>query len=216
MKGLVMKSTGSWYDVLTDGGEVLPCRLRGQFRIHGIKSTNPVVVGDHVTVEREADGAATIVGIETRRNYIERKSTNLSKISHVIAANIDVCFLMVTLKEPRTSLGFIDRFLVSAEGFRIPVCLLFNKMDLYDDKELERYRKNHTGDFRLQRYKGLGEMDPDQLWETTLDPDRRVLKRVEIEDARLASEMTEMLMGSEVPPRRQFIYEHADEAEIDA
>ena len=136
MKGLVMKSTGSWYDVLTDEGEVLPCRLRGQFRIHGIKSTNPVVVGDHVTVEREADGTATIVGIETRRNYIERKSTNLSKISHVIAANIDVCFLMVTLKEPRTSLGFIDRFLVSAEGFRIPVCLLFNKMDLYDDKEL--------------------------------------------------------------------------------
>lgn len=87
---------------------------------------------------------------------------------------------------------------------------------LYDDKELERYRKNHTGDFRLQRYKGLGEMDPEQLWETTLDPERRVLKRVEIEDARLASEVTEMLMGSEVPPRRQFIYEHADEAEIDA
>lgn len=87
---------------------------------------------------------------------------------------------------------------------------------LYDDKELERYRKNHTGDFRLQRYKGLGEMDPEQLWETTLDPERRVLKRVEIEDARLASEVTEMLMGSEVPPRKQFIYEHADEAEIDA
>ncbi|MDO4268215.1 MAG: DNA gyrase subunit B [Eubacteriales bacterium] len=87
---------------------------------------------------------------------------------------------------------------------------------LYDDKELERYRKSHTGDFRLQRYKGLGEMDPEQLWETTLDPDRRVLKRVEIEDARLASEVTEMLMGSDVPPRRQFIYDHADEAEIDA
>ena len=87
---------------------------------------------------------------------------------------------------------------------------------LYDDKELERYRKTHTGDFRLQRYKGLGEMDPDQLWETTLDPDRRVLKRVEIEDARLASEVTEMLMGSDVPPRRQFIYDHAEEAEIDA
>ena len=87
---------------------------------------------------------------------------------------------------------------------------------LYDDKELERYRKNHTGDFRLQRYKGLGEMDPEQLWETTLDPERRVLKRVEIEDARLASEVTEMLMGSEVPPRKQFIYDHANEAEIDA
>lgn len=87
---------------------------------------------------------------------------------------------------------------------------------LYDEKELERYRRTHTGDFTLQRYKGLGEMDAEQLWETTLDPENRVLKRVEIEDARLASEMTEMLMGSEVPPRRQFIYEHADEAEIDA
>ena len=89
-------------------------------------------------------------------------------------------------------------------------------MYLYDDKELERYRKTHTGDFRLQRYKGLGEMDPEQLWETTLDPERRVLKRVEIEDARMASEVTEMLMGSEVPPRKQFIYDHANEAEIDA
>ena len=87
---------------------------------------------------------------------------------------------------------------------------------LYDEKDLERYRRNPTGDFTLQRYKGLGEMDAEQLWETTLDPERRVLKRVEIEDARMASEVTEMLMGSEVGPRRQFIYEHADEAEIDA
>mgnify|MGYP003375042745 FL=1 len=87
---------------------------------------------------------------------------------------------------------------------------------LYDDKELERYRKTHTGEFRLQRYKGLGEMDPEQLWETTLDPEHRVLKRVEIEDARMASEVTEMLMGSDVPPRRKFIYDHAEEAEIDA
>ncbi len=87
---------------------------------------------------------------------------------------------------------------------------------LYDDKELERYKKSHTGEFRLQRYKGLGEMDAEQLWETTLDPERRVLKQVEIEDARMASEVTEMLMGSDVPPRRQFIHDHADEAEIDA
>ena len=115
---------------------ILLCRLRGQFRIHGIKITNPVVVGDHVTVERELDGTGTIVDIETRRNYIERKSTNLSKISHVLASNIDICFLLVTLREPRTSLGFIDRFLVSAEGFRIPVCLVFNKMDIYNEQEL--------------------------------------------------------------------------------
>lgn len=136
MSFLVIKSTGSWYDVRQDDGQVIPCRLRGQFRIKGIKSTNPVVVGDHVTIEMEQDGTGTIVGIEPRRNYIERKSTNLSKISHVIASNIDVCFLLVTLKEPRTSLGFIDRFLVSAEGFRIPVCLVFNKMDIYDKAEL--------------------------------------------------------------------------------
>jgi ribosome biogenesis GTPase len=147
MKGLVIKSTGSWYDVLIEDQDsqsttaassrnILSCRLRGQFRIHGIKITNPVVVGDHVTVECEPDGTGTIVDIEPRRNYIERKSTNLSKISHVIAANVDVCFLLVTLREPRTSLGFIDRFLVSAEGFRIPVCLVFNKMDLYNEQEL--------------------------------------------------------------------------------
>ena len=147
MKGLVIKSTGSWYDVLIEDQDsqskmaessrnILLCRLRGQFRIHGIKITNPVVVGDHVTVERELDGTGTIVDIETRRNYIERKSTNLSKISHVLASNIDICFLLVTLREPRTSLGFIDRFLVSAEGFRIPVCLVFNKMDIYNEQEL--------------------------------------------------------------------------------
>ncbi len=136
MRGLVMKSTGSWYDVRLDDGTILPCRLRGQFRIKGIKNTNPVVVGDHVEVAMESDGTAVIVKIEPRRNYIDRKSTNLSKISHIIAANIDIAFLMVTLKEPRTSLGFIDRFLVSAEGFRIPVCLVFNKMDIYTDAEL--------------------------------------------------------------------------------
>lgn len=137
MIGLVIKSTGSWYDVLADSGETVQCRLRGQFRIKGIKHTNPVVVGDRVEYALEPDGTGIITNIEPRRNYIERKSTNLSKISHVIASNIDVVFLLVTLKEPRTSLGFIDRFLVAAEGFRIPVCLVFNKMDLYDESELE-------------------------------------------------------------------------------
>lgn len=137
MASLVIKSTGSWYDVRQDDGTVVACRLRGQFRIKGIKSTNPVVVGDWVDFELENDGTGTITKIAPRRNYIERKSTNLSKITHIIASNIDLAFLMVTLKEPRTSLGFIDRFLVSAESFRIPVCLVFNKMDLYDEQELE-------------------------------------------------------------------------------
>ena len=117
-------------------GERLECRLRGQFRIHGIKNTNPVVVGDRVEYGTEKDGTGIITHIETRKNYIERKSTNLSKIRHLIAANIDLAFLLVTLREPRTSLGFIDRFLVAAEGFRIPVCLVFNKMDLYSEAEL--------------------------------------------------------------------------------
>ena len=117
-------------------GGRLDCRLRGQFRIHGIKNTNPVVVGDRVEYDIEKDGTGIIINIEPRRNYIERKSTNLSKIRHLIAANIDLAFLVVTLREPRTSLGFIDRFLVAAEGFRIPVCLVFNKMDLYNEAEL--------------------------------------------------------------------------------
>ena len=130
MEGLVVKSTGSWYEVRCEDGQVVTCRIRGKFRTHGIKYTNPVVVGDTVTFEMEKDGTGTISKILPRRNYIERKSTNLSKVSHLIASNIDIVFLVVTLKEPRTSLGFIDRFLVAAGSFRIPVCLVFNKMDL--------------------------------------------------------------------------------------
>ena len=136
MNGLVTKSTGSWYSVLNEAtGEQLECRLRWQFRIHGIKNTNPVIVGDRVEYDIEKDGTGVITQITPRKNYIERKSTNLSKISHMIAANIDLAFLVVTLREPRTSLGFIDRFLVAAEGFRIPVCLVFNKMDIYNEIE---------------------------------------------------------------------------------
>ena len=135
MKGLVIKSTGSWYEVRQEDGSVIQCRLRGQFRIKGIKNTNPVVVGDFVQYELEKDGNGWITTIEPRKNYIDRKSTKLSKISHLIASNIDMAFLVVTLKEPRTSLGFIDRFLLAAEGFRIPVCLVFNKIDLYANAE---------------------------------------------------------------------------------
>lgn len=135
MEGLVVKSTGSWYEVRCADGQVVTCRIRGKFRTQGIKYTNPVVVGDQVTFEMENDGAGTITQIAPRRNYIERKATNLSKVSHLIASNIDMVFLVVTLKEPRTSQGFIDRFLVAAESFRIPACLVFNKMDLYDEDE---------------------------------------------------------------------------------
>jgi len=137
MEGIVVKSTGSWYDVYQNDASVVKCRLRGQFRIKGIKNTNPVVVGDNVRFLMEEDGNGQIVEIEPRRNYIERKSTKLSKISHLIASNIDLAFLVVTLKQPRTSLGFIDRFLLAAEGFRIPVCLIFNKMDLYSEDEID-------------------------------------------------------------------------------
>ena len=108
MHGLVTKSTGSWYSVLNEStGERLECRLRGQFRIHGIKNTNPVVVGDRVDYGTEKDGTGIITHIETRKNYIERKSTNLSKIRHLIAANIDLAFLLVTLREPRTFMSLI-------------------------------------------------------------------------------------------------------------
>ena len=133
MRGVVVKSTGSWYEVRQEDGTTIQCRLRGQFRIKGIKNTNPVVVGDFVQYELEKDGNGWITTIEPRKNYIDRKSTKLSKISHLIASNIDRAFLVVTLKEPRTSLGFIDRFLIAAEGFRIPVCLVFNKIDLYSN-----------------------------------------------------------------------------------
>ncbi|MBO4646072.1 MAG: ribosome small subunit-dependent GTPase A [Bacteroidales bacterium] len=142
-RGVIIQSTGSWYEVRTDHGEQVSCRLRGQFRIKGIKTTNPVVVGDHVVFEMEKDGTGYITELLPRKNYIDRKSTNLSKISHIIAANIDHALLVVTLKEPRTSLGFIDRFLVAAEGFRIPSYLIFNKIDIYsteEKKEIERLR----------------------------------------------------------------------------
>ncbi len=135
-KGLVIKSTGTWYEVLTEDERILPCRLRGVFRIKGIKNTNPVVVGDRVAFTTESDGTGYITHIEQRKNYIDRKSTKLSKINHLIASNIDIAFLVITLKEPRTSLGFIDRFLIACEGFRINTCLIFNKMDIYNAKEI--------------------------------------------------------------------------------
>ena len=131
MKGLVIKNTGSWYTVLTDDGQLLDCKVKGNFRLRGIRSTNPVAVGDRVSVS----GDTFITEIEDRRNYIIRKSINLSKQSHIIAANVDQALLVVTVNRPQTSTTFIDRFLASAEAYRVPVVLIFNKTDLLDDDE---------------------------------------------------------------------------------
>ena len=139
MKGLVVKNTGSWYTVRTDDGQLLECKIKGNFRLKGIRSTNPVAVGDRVEVKTIADGC-WIVAIEDRRNYIIRKSQNLSKQSHIIAANVDLAFLIVTVDHPQTSTTFIDRFLASAEAYRVPVVLVFNKTDLLGDDML-RYQQ---------------------------------------------------------------------------
>ena len=135
-KGLVIKNTGSWYTVLTDDGQLLDCKVKGNFRIKGIRSTNPVAVGDRVTVNDEN----WITEIEDRRNYIIRKSINLSKQSHILAANVDQALLIVTVAKPETSTTFIDRFLASAEAYRVPVILIFNKVDLLNDDE-RRYQQ---------------------------------------------------------------------------
>ena len=136
MKGLVIKNTGSWYGVLTDDGQLFECKVKGNFRIKGIRSTNPVAVGDRVTVGE----GNWIVAIEDRRNYIIRKSINLSKQSHILAANVDQALLVVTVVNPQTSTTFIDRFLASAEAYRVPVILVFNKTDLLDE-DLRRYQE---------------------------------------------------------------------------
>lgn len=140
MKGLVIKNTGSWYTVLTDDGQLIDSKVKGNFRLKGIRSTNPVAVGDRVELVTNAEGTAFISDIEDRRNYIIRKSQNLSKQSHIIAANVDQAFLIVTVDHPQTSTTFIDRFLASAEAYRVPVVLVFNKSDLFDE-EMLRYQQ---------------------------------------------------------------------------
>ncbi|CCY80337.1 putative ribosome biogenesis GTPase RsgA [Prevotella sp. CAG:1185] len=140
MRGLVIKNTGSWYSVKTEEGRTVECKIKGNFRLKGIRSTNPVAVGDHVEIICNQEGTAFITDIEDRRNYIIRKSPNLSKQSHIIAANVDQAFLVVTVNYPETSTTFIDRFLASAEAYRVPVSLVFNKSDLLSDDEL-KYQK---------------------------------------------------------------------------
>lgn len=136
MKGLVIKNTGSWYTVKTDDGQLIESKIKGNFRLTGIRSTNPVAVGDHVEIITNQEGTAFISAIEDRRNYIIRKSPNLSKQSHILAANVDQALLVVTVNYPQTSTTFIDRFLASAEAYSVPVVLVFNKHDLLSEEEL--------------------------------------------------------------------------------
>lgn len=136
MTGLVIKNTGSWYLVKTDDGTTVECKVKGNFRLKGIRSTNPVAVGDRVQIVRNAEGTAFIHEIEERKNYIIRRASNLSKQSHILASNLDQCMLLITVNYPETSTTFIDRFLATAEAYRVPVMLVFNKVDRYDADEL--------------------------------------------------------------------------------
>lgn len=153
MKGIVYKSTGSWYVVKTASGDLYECRIKGKFRIQGIKSTNPIAVGDHVEfdVEKKGDDTIGIIhAIEERKNYIIRKSVNLSKQTQIIASNIDLALLLVTIDNPPTLTAFIDRFLVTAEAYDIPVVLVFNKADLYTDQSREE------AEYLQMLYKSIG------------------------------------------------------------
>ena len=154
MQGLVIKNTGSWYTVLTDDGRTIDSKIKGNFRLKGIRSTNPVAVGDRVSLSlTESSGNETtafITDIEDRKNYVIRKASNLSKQSHILAANVDQVFLIVTVNYPETSTTFIDRFLASAEAYRIPVVLIFNKTDLLSPEEL------HYQEMMVTLYESIG------------------------------------------------------------
>ncbi len=150
MKGLVIKNTGSWYTVRTDDGQLIESKVKGNFRLKGIRSTNPIAVGDRVSLTLNSEGTAFITEIEDRRNYIIRKSINLSKQSHIIAANVDQALLLVTVTHPQTSTTFIDRFLASAEAYRVPVILVFNKTDLLDTEA------RHLQQMLISLYENIG------------------------------------------------------------
>lgn len=138
MHGLVIRNTGSWYTVKIDGTDnTVEAKVKGNFRLKGIRSTNPIAIGDKVEYIPQPDGTALISAIDDRKNYIIRKATNLSKQSHIIAANLDQCFLIVTVAQPETSTTFIDRFLASAEAYRVPVVLVFNKIDVLNEEQRE-------------------------------------------------------------------------------
>lgn len=137
MVGLVVKNTGSWYQVKTDNGDLIECKMKGNLRLKEIRSTNPIAVGDLVNIELNPDNIGMISGVCDRKNYIVRRSSNLSKQSHILAANLDLVALVATINYPVTSIVFIDRFLASAEAYRVPACLVFNKTDLYSEDEIK-------------------------------------------------------------------------------
>jgi ribosome biogenesis GTPase / thiamine phosphate phosphatase len=143
MQGLVYKSTGSWYQVKDDAGKIWNARMKGVFKLDNITSTNPIAVGDIVdfTMENENEQSVIITKIHDRRNYINRQSPRIRSQQHIVAANVDQSLLIATIKEPRTSQGFIDRFLVACEMYHVPAMVLFNKMDLYKEKELQKFEK---------------------------------------------------------------------------
>ena len=137
MKGLVIKSTGTSYGVHFEDGTSADCHVKGNFRIRGIRSTNPVAIGDYVEVTTNEDGTNWITEVYDRKNYIIRRATNLSYASHILAANVDMAALIVTINHPKTSTTFIDRFLATCEAYRVPACLIFNKIDLLNKEELQ-------------------------------------------------------------------------------
>ncbi len=165
-EGLVIRTTGSWYRVLLADGGQLDCRLRGNYRLRGNKQTNPVAVGDRVLFELQDDGTGVIHEVRDRRNYIVRRATKLSKQTHVIAANIDLLCIVATLGLPRTSTGFIDRLLVTAEAYHIPACIIFNKCDLLVDDELRALQDELSA---LYRNVGYPVLEVSALKGTNLD-----------------------------------------------
>lgn len=150
MKGLVVKSTGSWYRIRLDGGELVDARVRGKLRTAGIRSTNPVAVGDIVELSQRSEGDWSIDNLEERKNYIIRKATKLSKQTHIIAANIDLAIALVTLKNPKIKFGFLDRMLATTEAYSIPTLIVFNKIDLLSSDELDYLNQLKTA------YKNIG------------------------------------------------------------
>lgn len=150
MHGIVIKNTGYFYEVRTDDGRVVECKVKGNFRLRGIRSTNPVAVGDGVTIQETGGEKAFITEIDERRNYIVRKASNLSKQSHILAANLDLAVLVVTVARPKTTTTFIDRFLASAEAYRVPVVLAFNKTDSLSEEE------RAEADELMQLYRSVG------------------------------------------------------------